>query len=167
MGEPPEGYVTITALRSGSGVAVLTSPGLRLVTWRWPLPYSSENTCPNCGKRAVLPKSFIAWAVSGLTVSDTGARLVNFACECKTAFRCDSLNALLDAPDRHERAEGLRPGIATVGCSGSNCTSPVEIIAVRDEAVSSEQFRAEVREWNIEALCCERGHSASLLGQAS
>lgn len=119
--------------------------------------------CINCKNRIGLHETMLEQIFHGRLWSSTGEPFLTLVCsKCKTWFRYNyeerspvgEISELSRTPDREYPA--LFSLLAE--CDDSNCSSKMELIAVRDFGTSKEMMRREILAWKLGGLVCEQGH---------
>ncbi len=118
--------------------------------------------CPHCHGKIALLETRLEQIVHGRLLSDTGAPFLVLVCTyCKHGFRYNyterSSWVTMPAPLVDPSNVPIAFFFPT-GCVDSNCTSQVELIAIRDAGTTSEDLVAEFPQWKLDGIGCEHGH---------
>ena len=120
-------------------------------------------TCSKCSHTKLVLKSTLRQIASGLKAWRNPDSPIPFICEaCKVIFLFDDVQSgaagVVEPPLRIPRYEHLTLWSTIVGCSDDQCNATLELFAIRFGRPSEELFRAEVADWDIQGICCEKDH---------
>lgn len=123
--------------------------------------------CPRCPTYIYQPETNLAKIVQRQKASTTGAPFLTLVCpQCKSAYQFDWLNRHIsegaEQTDEPPQTTGLVLFSYVTGCIDSNCESRVELIALHDPGTTEERCYAEMPQWKLDGICCERGHQIVL-----